>query len=129
MMTRALTCADWVAEVLCSGPDVVGGDEGAGDVGEGDVGEGDVGDGDVGCTVGCNDGETVGLGFGLGVAFGLQLAVGAGEAPFLPLGPDDGCRCVPLPFTPECCVPPPLPLVVWPPDEKTFSPDCEITLS
>jgi hypothetical protein len=65
----------------------------------------------------------------LGFAFGLQLDVGDGEAPFLPLGPGDGWGCVPLPVTPELCVPPPLLLAVWPPDEKTFSPDWEITLS
>jgi hypothetical protein len=133
MMTTALTCADWVAgagEVPCSGPDVGDGVVGEGDVGDGDVGDGDVGDGDVGCIVGDDvDGVAVGLGFGLAFAFGVQVAAGAGEVPFLPLGPDAGCGCVPPPFTFELCPPPPLPLAVWPPDEKTFSPDCEITLS
>ena len=61
MMTRALTCADWVAEVLCSGPDVVGGEvDGDGVVGDGDGVVGD-GDGDTDCV-----GFTVGVGVGVG---------------------------------------------------------------
>jgi len=65
----------------------------------------------------------------VGFAVGVQLEVGVGEPPFLPLGPGDVGMGVPPPFTPEVCVPPPLLLAVWPPDEKTDDAACEIWLS
>ena len=122
MTTKALSCADWVAEAG-EVPWSFELDEGGGvDVdGDGD-GDGEDVDGDVdGPITGCVGVITVGVGVavasGSGLGFGLQLDVGVGVAPFVPLGPDDGWRGEPPPFTREPCVVPPEPLAG--PDEKT----------